>query len=804
METSKQVLLPGTKVRSKSNVYTIEEVLGQGSFGITYRASTLMNGELGRVKVQVALKEFFAKELDTRSGDGTVSTRTVNGIAYKYAKAFQRESENLSKIDHPGIVHVLESFEANGTYYYSMEYLPGGTLHAKVDGVGMPEAEALDLIWKIGKAVSFMHERKMMHLDLKPKNIVMQEDGWPVVIDFGLSKQYGDSGEPESSSTIGLGTPGYAPIEQANQSSGRSFQPTLDVYALGATLYKMLTGETCPVASSILEDGFPEEELIAKHVSDRTIQAIKKAMSPSRKSRPQDVDAFLKLLGEDESTIVVTPDPVPAPAPAPAPTPTRNTIPDLVTGPLSGPVPGSDPFRLAVQPTRKSMHWLWWLLGGLAAAVVLFLVFRGARSDTADRYLTAAYKGNAEAQYKLAECYYNGRGVDIDYASAGTWYRKSAEAGYAPAQYSLGNLLYIGLGVDEDETEAVKWFQKAAEQGHVEAQSNLGECFYYGRGVTRDYSAALKWFRKAAEQGNDYAQYHVGQCYYYGHSVDRDYAEALDWYRKSADQGNAEAQFSVGYCYEHGQGVVEDDSQAVVWYRKAVEQGQADAQNSLGSCYRRGSGIPQDYDEAVRLFRLSADQGNAYAQKNLGDCYYFGWGVEEDNEKALEWFSKAADQGLASAQDKIGECYYYGYGVEQNYSEAVKWYQRAAEAGFAAAQASLGLCYYYAYGVKTNYKEAVKWLQSAANQGNSGAQNQLGVCYYNGEGVSVNYPEALRLFREAAAQGDSVAQRNVGICYEYGSGVARDYAEAKRWYEMAKENGHSDIQEDLDRLAGKM
>jgi TPR repeat protein len=119
------------------------------------------------------------------------------------------------------------------------------------------------------------------------------------------------------------------------------------------------------------------------------------------------------------------------------------------------------------------MHWLWWLLGGLAAAVVLFLVFRGARGDTADRYLTAAYKGNVEAQYKLAECYYNGRGVDIDYASAGTWYRKSAEAGYAQAQYSLGNLLYIGLGVDEDEAEAVKWYQKAADSGNAKAKSIL-------------------------------------------------------------------------------------------------------------------------------------------------------------------------------------------------------------------------------------------------------------------------------------------------------------------------------------------
>ena len=291
-----QALPIGTVLRGKAYSYTIEKVLGQGTFGITYLASTRIKGPLGEVTVQVAVKEFFAQELDTRRPDGSVGERS--GIASRYARSFWHESDNLSRMKHPCIVNVLESFETNGTYYYSMEYLSGGNLNSLVSGKGIPEMEAIEIVRQVGGALSYMHLNRMMHLDLKPLNIMMKGDGTPVVIDFGLSKQYDSLGEPESSSTIGLGTPGYAPIEQAFQSSGNAFQPTLDIYALGATLYKMLTGETPPQASVILNDGFPEDRLKDKSISSRTIDAIRKAMSPVRKNRPQTVKEFLSMLEE--------------------------------------------------------------------------------------------------------------------------------------------------------------------------------------------------------------------------------------------------------------------------------------------------------------------------------------------------------------------------------------------------------------------------------------------------------------------------------------------------------------------------
>lgn len=297
MPNANQTLPTGAVLRGTVYTYTIEKVLGLGTFGITYLASTSMKGPLGEVTVQVAVKEFFAKDLDSRGEGGTVTARTEDGVAYRYAKAFQRESQNLSKMKHPGIVKVLEAFQANGTYYYAMEYLSGGSLDDKVKGVGMPEEEALPLIGKIGEALSYMHSRKMMHLDLKPKNIMLKADGTPVIIDFGLSKQYDDQGEPESSTSIGLGTPGYAPIEQANQEAGGAFQPSIDIYALGATLYKMLIGSTPPTASAVLnQKDRLDMALKEKGVSSGVAAAIVAMMSPAVDDRPADVKTVLSML----------------------------------------------------------------------------------------------------------------------------------------------------------------------------------------------------------------------------------------------------------------------------------------------------------------------------------------------------------------------------------------------------------------------------------------------------------------------------------------------------------------------------
>ena len=295
----------GTVLHGKNYDYKIEKAIDDGTFGITYLASIKVKaqGPLGtlQTEMKVAVKEFFMKKLNGRNGN-TVTNSSSSADDYEYYKSkFIKESQKLSKLKHPNIVKVLENFEANGTAYYAMEYLDGGSLEdriAKKGGLG--EDEAKRLAGKIGNALSYMHSQGMLHLDLKPKNIMLRANAEPVVIDFGLSKQYTASGEPESSTNIGKGTPGYAPIEQSMYREGsKTFPVTMDVYALGATMFKMLTGKTPPEAPLIMNYGFPADELLDKKVTLDTIRAIKKAMESKVADRCQTVAEFVTLLGEE-------------------------------------------------------------------------------------------------------------------------------------------------------------------------------------------------------------------------------------------------------------------------------------------------------------------------------------------------------------------------------------------------------------------------------------------------------------------------------------------------------------------------
>lgn len=294
----------GTILHGEAYDYKIMDVLGQGTFGITYKAKVEMKGALGRLdsNMYVAVKEFFMKEVNGRENSSVTSGSTSNGgLFYYYRDKFEREARNLSTLSHPNIVKVLEAFHANGTTYYSMEYIDGISLDKKIAQSPqgrMPLTEAIETLKQIGAAIAFMHSRNMLHLDVKPGNVMMRKDGTAVLIDFGLSKQYTSNGEPESSTKVGAGTPGYAPIEQASYHEGKGFPTMMDVYALGGTLFKMLTGQRPPEASEILNEGFPTDSLRQLFIPDNIVNSISKAMAPLKKDRWQTVDEFVKHLDE--------------------------------------------------------------------------------------------------------------------------------------------------------------------------------------------------------------------------------------------------------------------------------------------------------------------------------------------------------------------------------------------------------------------------------------------------------------------------------------------------------------------------
>ena len=302
-------LQPGTVIHGTHNDYRIERVLGQGSFGITYVANVRLKGRLGAIEsaAMVAIKEFFLRDVSCRNGLRVFSV-SDSTLCSDYRRDFLREAQNLSRLDNDHIVKVLETIEENDTVYYVMEYLSGGNLDQHILSHGKLSCrEALDIAIQIGEALKCMHAQHMLHLDLKPLNVMRGEDGHIVLIDFGLSKCFGADGQPESSTRIGQGTTGYAPIEQHCFKKADGFMPTLDIYALGATLFKMLTGSVPPEASVVLNEGLPVDELSSAGVPPAIIALVERAMQPLRRMRHQTVSEFIdeaqRLLASAPSSV---------------------------------------------------------------------------------------------------------------------------------------------------------------------------------------------------------------------------------------------------------------------------------------------------------------------------------------------------------------------------------------------------------------------------------------------------------------------------------------------------------------------
>ena len=294
-------LQPGTSLQGGR--YRIIDVLGQGGFGITYLAEQVM------AERKVCIKEFFPKEYYNRDANLrsiSLGTQGSAEIMERYKAKFVKEAQTIAHLDHPNIIHILDVFEENNTCYYAMDYIEGESLSERVKrGGAMSERDAVAYIKQVASALEHIHEQQIMHLDVKPGNIMVRsKDDHAILIDFGLSKHYDAiSGEATSTTPVGV-SHGYAPMEQYKQGGVNRFSPETDIYSLGATLYYLVTGNVPPQAADIPEEGivFPTD------MSSNVRETIAKSMSYLRKDRPHTIKDFLELLDNEEPIVAVLVD----------------------------------------------------------------------------------------------------------------------------------------------------------------------------------------------------------------------------------------------------------------------------------------------------------------------------------------------------------------------------------------------------------------------------------------------------------------------------------------------------------------
>lgn len=296
----KNALPIGTILQSGKQAYRIEQVLGVGGFGITYKVSATVKYGNVPIFTYFAIKEFFLDEACERggtSGQELVYSRPLKDKVETGLHDFYGEARRLEQLcgKNPNIVPVNEVFEANGTVYYVMEFLNGGSLRNYVHTNGpMSDRDALNVLEPIMKAVDYLHSNLIMHLDVKPDNVMFKitPDGRriPVLIDFGLALHFSKEGRPTTSIRQLACSEGYAPVEQ--YAGIQMFAPPADIYALTATLLFMLTGKD-PIISTDMTPNYIANALPA---SSKLKDAIVFGMANQKFDRPQTVGALITAL----------------------------------------------------------------------------------------------------------------------------------------------------------------------------------------------------------------------------------------------------------------------------------------------------------------------------------------------------------------------------------------------------------------------------------------------------------------------------------------------------------------------------
>jgi len=296
--------------RLHNDKYQLLNVLGEGGFSLTYRGAwkTEIQGSLGKIPtlVPICIKEYFFKDYCQRNQQtGFIETTGQTGteIFEKNKEKIIKEARILSEIHHPNVVNVLEVFKQNNTVYIVMEFISGDSLKQAVEQKGIFSEEKLKkIIYKIGQALDHIHSKNILHLDIKPSNILMDKRNNPKLIDFGISKRYDIADDQQTSTTLQAASKGYASIEQYDSEGIQSFSPRPDIYSLGATMYFLLTG-LVPTESILRSTkGLQNPREINPAISKKTEAVVLKAMALHAADRYETVLEMLLDLGYNPET----------------------------------------------------------------------------------------------------------------------------------------------------------------------------------------------------------------------------------------------------------------------------------------------------------------------------------------------------------------------------------------------------------------------------------------------------------------------------------------------------------------------
>lgn len=600
--------------------FEILEPIGDGSFGTVFLVQSIETRKLYAAKVS------------------KFSYESTNERRYLF-----KEISMISRARHPAILPLIgfnpENFQRQNNPTFITEFIPNGSLSKLMsENPQIPLPKKYIIILGIAQGMNYLHSQKILHLDLKPNNILLDQNLYPRICDFGESRLTNLTNVDISNSSY-TATPFYTAPEIFSE---RTFSSKSDVFSFGIIFYEILSGKSPynryksvnKLKNEIKKGKRPDLAFITdKHIQN----FLKKCWSPYPNKRPtfkevieevkleryrqlmritdQEVDKYLSLFGERLNMINE-----------------RDLIKEKVK---YGDIDSICRYaRMHYKGEKVPID----------------------KKKAAEYYKIAADKGSPSAMYNYAYMLQHGDGIPVNKSESIRYYKMAIEHGNSSAMNSYALMLKKGEGVKPNKSEAIRYYKMSMNTGNSVAMNSCAIMLQHGEGIPVNKNEAVRHYKMGIEHGNVSSMNNYARMLHHGEGVDVNKSEAIRLYKMAIEKGNAAAMNSYGYLLQHGDGVQLDKREAIRYYKMAIEKGNDMAMNNYACMLKNGEGAPVNRSEAIRYFKLAIEKGNTSAMFNYATMLERGDGIRlnktEAKNEAIRYYKMAADRGHAAAMTK--------------------------------------------------------------------------------------------------------------------------------------------------------
>lgn len=743
------------------SIWQMDGRIGKGAFGRVYRVkNTDKNACYQKAAVKVIPFE-NTKLQDTSFFLETMTEEERKEKLIKAAGKIVREIEMMNILQtFPNVVKIYDfDIKSDGEHTnvaILMELLT--SLKEYMRRKTMDTEDAICLGIDICSALIGCKAREIVHRDIKPDNILVDENGRFKLADFGLSRQITESASNSLKRPIGTDLYMAPEILTYRGKAGYS----TDLYSLGLVLYQIVNGGCTPFCTDM-----------------------------------SDHDALFASIGMRT-----------AGKPLPKPGTIREDLWEIIRKACAFAV--SQRYQEPLQMKRDLQN----VLRMIRNQKETEKRRRQMEAELACDRTRAGYTSIVPDMFELANRLY----AEGDCNAAIEWYERAGYNGHLQAQCCLGFLYRNGHEIEKNMRKAIEWYEKAAKQGDTAAQFALGEIYEMGEAVEMDYNRAAYYYRMAADGWkNSVAEMAYARCIYQlGRKVQAqgDAVSAVRYYKEAAQKQIPGAQNMLAVCYQNGYGMEADYHQALYWYEQAERNQYPIEKANRGECYFQiglERGVLGNDKEALAWYEKAKEEGNLEAVKRLAVCYEHGYGTSVNMEKAIAYYQMAYNAGYHELDKAFANCLYqcgrryYQYAMidqlqkRKNLEKAEKYFKHAKKLAFTQAYLALGDC----RRELGDAEGALACYQEALAHNIDEAYCRIGDYFFDKE--KADWEKAAYYYQQAENCGVYDCQEKLAECF-YQIGKQIEWKRESQWktksaqmYQYAAQKGHAQAKEWLEK-----